>query len=123
MAWQWPAFFANMQHSRFSSSEPVTAMNTSASSIPASDRVVMDEPLPTMPITSYDSLRCSTRALFVSMTVTLWSSSLSCRASAVPTLPPPTRMILIEKNPFFFFLCRKSHIKGKYKLSIAYFTR
>ena len=33
-------------------SEPVTAMNTSASSMPASDRVVMDEPLPTMPSTS-----------------------------------------------------------------------
>ena len=43
---------ANMQHSRFSSSEPVTAMNTSASSTPASDRVVMDEPLPRMLITS-----------------------------------------------------------------------
>ena len=52
MAWQWPAFLANMQHSRFSSSEPVTAMNTSASSTPASDRVVMDEPLPRMLITS-----------------------------------------------------------------------
>ena len=41
-----------MQQSRFSSSEPVTAMNTSASSIPASDSVVMEEPLPVMPITS-----------------------------------------------------------------------
>ena len=81
----------------------------------------MDEPLPTMPITSYDSLRCSTRALFVSMTVTLWSSSLSCRASAVPTLPPPTRMILIEKNPFFFFPCGKCIAKRKYSFSIAQF--
>ena len=34
------------------SSEPVTAMNTSASSTPASDRVVMDEPLPQMLMTS-----------------------------------------------------------------------
>ena len=75
MAWQWPAFLANIQHSRFSSSEPVTAMNTSASSMPASDRVVMEEPLPTMPSTSYVSIRCSTRALFVSTTVTLWPSS------------------------------------------------
>ena len=33
--------------------------------------------------------------------VTLWSSSLSCRASAVPTLPPPTRMIFIT-SPFSF---------------------
>ena len=32
--------------------DSVYAMNTSASSMPASDRVVMDEPLPTMPSTS-----------------------------------------------------------------------
>ena len=52
MVWRLPAFLANMQHSRFSSSEPVMAIKTSLSSMPASDRVAMDEPLPTTPNTS-----------------------------------------------------------------------
>ena len=75
----------------------------------------MEEPLPTMPSTSYVSIRCSTRALFVSTTVTLWPSSLSCRARAVPTLPLPTRMIFIT-SPFSF----GSPFPGVYKYSLVY---
>ena len=52
MVWRLPAFLANMQQSRFSSSEPVMAIKTSVSSMPASFRVVMEEPLPTTPSTS-----------------------------------------------------------------------
>ena len=70
-----------------------------------------------MPSTSYVSIRCSTRALFVSTTVTLWPSSLSCRARAVPTLPLPHQNDLHNKS----FLLWQPLSRGiQIQLSISY---
>ncbi len=96
MAWQWPAFLANMQHSRFSSSEPVTAMNTSASSTPASDRVVMDEPLPENAhhiVGLPDMLHTCLVRIDNGHVVTLFTELPRQRCA---TLPPPTKTIFIE---------------------------
>ena len=99
MAWQWAAFLANMQQRRFSSSDPVTAMNTSVCSMPASESTAMEEQLPVTPMTSRSSVMRWIFSAFLSTTVTLCPSALSWRVSAAPTLPQPTTMILIGTLP------------------------
>ena len=57
IVWQWLAFCAIRQQRRFSSSEAVTAIRISAVSTPASIKVLMLAPLPTIPIASIFSQR------------------------------------------------------------------
>ena len=95
MVWHPPAFFAIRQHSRFSSSELVTAIIRSAFSIPASICTEYPAPFPTMPIMSKLLLTFCTTSLFVSIIVILCPSLLNFSASVAPTLPHPTIIICI----------------------------
>lgn len=61
-------FLAMTQHNRFNSSEPVTAISMSASSMPASDKTLTLEPFPASPMTSMVSESCWIFSGFVSTT-------------------------------------------------------
>ena len=99
-----PDFFAIRQHSRFSSSEPVTATIKSASSTPASDCTWKLAPFPTIPSASHDTDTLSTSFCLVSITVMSCPSELNCSASAAPTLPQPTINIFISAPIRIFVL-------------------
>ena len=91
-----PAFFPTMQHRRFNSSDSVTAIKRSESSIPASSSTLCVAPFPVTPIISSLAAKAFTTASSVSTIVISCPSALSCSAIVEPTLPQPTIIICIS---------------------------
>ena len=107
IVWQFPAFFAIRQHSRLSSSEPVTAISRSADSIPASICTEYVEPFPTTPIKSFWLVSSCTSSSRQSITVISLSSLPSSSANDCPTLPSPTIIIfMICNSPLKVLFCK-----------------
>ena len=95
IVWQCRPFFAIRQQSRLSSSSPVTAINRSAFSTPASCCTVKLAPLPTIPRASNRLEASSTFAAERSTITRSWLSADSRSARLVPTFPQPTMIIFI----------------------------
>ena len=75
IVWQCPVFCAIRQQRRFNSSEAVTAIRISAVGTPASIRVLILAPFPTIPIASISSVRELIISAFISIRVRSVSSS------------------------------------------------
>ena len=95
IVWQCPRFLAMTQQSRFSSSDPVTAMRRSAVAIPASLKTEWLTPFPTIPMASKVSVIALTFSGRVSMTTILWFSLLNASTRVYPTLPHPTMIMFM----------------------------
>ena len=109
MVLHFPAFFAIRQQSRFSSSEPVTAIRISASLTPASICAWMLAPLPTIRRASMLSGISCMRLAEASIMTTSWFSWHNCSARVIPTLPPPMMIHFIISLP--------SKVKNEFRMS------
>ena len=98
IVWAAPMRLARKQQSMFSSSEPVTAMNSAASETPASSSVSQSAALPQTTMTSNRLVRPGTSVGSLSSAMTSCPSLTRLEMMVVPIFPQPATMIFMENT-------------------------